>query len=643
MRIVFAFLASTLFWGCRTAESPSGRAISLVSSVSEASKADALAEGDEVTVSASVEGTQNYFLDAHKFVVASDGRTLVSSVPVFYPDPKQAVTFYAYTGMQSVPSDQSTPAELKKADLCWATASSTPSNTAVPLQFSHVFARLVVTCSAPTSKITVVNAFSGGSLDVRTGSFANATKSDVFTTGNELILPAQTLSRLIVASNGVDYVFDGPISLESGKTTTVNLTLNTTTHTASLAGSNISAWNLQSAIGAPSQGISNTLTLQWVPGHSEGIKVNKVVLTIKDGVLGTTTDYTVSAGILYANNAATFPFVQAALHYPYTLVAAKLYIDTYLLHSSVGTIGATVYKSGAFSIGVKGALPLNPPSPSQYMTISGLKWCIGNLVATSLSNNYECKVGQPTDGGLYFQFGSLIGWKGGATGTGEGRNPFFDQGWGGSAWSWSKDIMVWPTVLYGTGVSTWPFGITSLQWYFGLPQYRGYHIIEYPGFSAGNFAAQGVGDPCTYYLGVPWRTPTRDDFIALIGQTYVVAEQSVTFSPTNTPKACVGTLNGYLGMWAGTTAVWSTPSQSNAVFIPASGWKGERPSAGVDPVGVYKHGGNMYIATCDTGGANTVDSTFCPGARLDAGDLSYIRTAGQYNRYTARPVRCVAN
>ena len=57
--------------------------------------------------------------------------------------------------------------------------------------------------------------------------------------------------------------------------------------------------------------------------------------------------------------------------------------------------------------------PEPEPEEPPYIQIGDLLWATGNLVA---HGENDCKVGQPQDGGLYFQWGSLIGWTGGANG-----------------------------------------------------------------------------------------------------------------------------------------------------------------------------------------------------------------------------------
>ena len=491
--------------------------IALLYSAEEASKTDALSEGDQVTVFASVDGTQNYLLENSRWTVASDGKTLVPPQAVFYPDSKQAVSFWAYFGTQSVPSDQSTAAALKQADLCWASASSTPSHAPVPLAFSHVFARLVVTCSQPTAKITAINAFSGGTLDIRSGAFANTTKSDVFTAQNELIVPAQTLNRLILTSGGVDYVFDGSIALESGKTTSVNLTLNASTRTASLNGSSVSDWTSSSQNGNLSESVSNVLTLHWPAYVPQGTTPNKVALTVNGS------DYTVSSGIGYANQTFTVPFASSALRYPYTISKITFYSgSTQALPTCTQLLGATIYKSTATTLGIK--------DPANAVLINGIWWATGNLVADGPNG---CRIGAPTDCGLYFQFGSLIGWSGGAAPNNNGTG----------AWSNHTAMIkvkpanlnatydpgaVWPTGASTTGLNKPYFSVTTEPYLTQTPSISGYAgaptsgtgvDLNQPNLGKGRYAPMGVGDPCTFYLGANWRMPNVSDMKATTGIT----------------------------------------------------------------------------------------------------------------------------
>ena len=100
--------------------------------------------------------------------------------------------------------------------------------------------------------------------------------------------------------------------------------------------------------------------------------------------------------------------------------------------------------------------------------INGLTWATGNLVADGPNG---AKIGTPADNGLYFQFGSLVGWSETGAPTLAVAPADFSRNT-----SWNK---LW------TGDPT----------------------IE-------NTAA-GTGDPCKYYLGGTWRLPTKDEYNVL--------------------------------------------------------------------------------------------------------------------------------
>lgn len=106
-----------------------------------------------------------------------------------------------------------------------------------------------------------------------------------------------------------------------------------------------------------------------------------------------------------------------------------------------------------------------------------ITWATGSLVA---KEGGGCKIGAPGDHGLYFQFGSLIGWSGGANGDGTGIAP------NGLALE-AKAI---------------PNG------YEGTPSWNN----NWTGDPATENVRIGTGDPCKYYLGGTWRLPTSDEY-----------------------------------------------------------------------------------------------------------------------------------
>lgn len=115
----------------------------------------------------------------------------------------------------------------------------------------------------------------------------------------------------------------------------------------------------------------------------------------------------------------------------------------------------------------------------EYYEVNGMKWASGNLVANGA---HGAKIGAPTDGGLFFQFGSLIGWSGGANGDGTGR---------GSSSTYPALAQKVTPKEYNRG-SSW-----NGSW-------NGAPIVLNP--------SEGTGDPCQHYLGDSWRLPNKNDF-----------------------------------------------------------------------------------------------------------------------------------
>lgn len=110
-----------------------------------------------------------------------------------------------------------------------------------------------------------------------------------------------------------------------------------------------------------------------------------------------------------------------------------------------------------------------PPGPIDYIEVNGIKAAIGNLVADGANG---AKIGAATDQGLYFQFGSLVGW------SSEG-NP--------------ATIAVRPETYNGS--TTW-----NSTW-LGDPTTE--NLVT------------GTGDPCKYYLKGSWRLPTNPEIVEL--------------------------------------------------------------------------------------------------------------------------------
>ena len=113
------------------------------------------------------------------------------------------------------------------------------------------------------------------------------------------------------------------------------------------------------------------------------------------------------------------------------------------------------------------------------VTEKPITWATGNLIS---DGNSGCTIGNPEDGGLYFQFGSLIGWSGGAKGDGIGA----------PVYGLPLEAKAIPT---GYTVTSW-----DRTWTGADPT------------KDSDDALTGKGDPCRFYLGGTWRLPTTDEY-----------------------------------------------------------------------------------------------------------------------------------
>lgn len=105
----------------------------------------------------------------------------------------------------------------------------------------------------------------------------------------------------------------------------------------------------------------------------------------------------------------------------------------------------------------------------KYITVNGIKVATGNLVFNATTQKVE--IGAPTDGGLFFQFGSLVGWS-------------------------DADLAIAVKPEGCTVPATW-----NSSW---------------TGDPVTDNEVAGTGDPCRYYLKGTWRLPTSAEFGTLI-------------------------------------------------------------------------------------------------------------------------------
>lgn len=220
-------------------------------------------------------------------------------------------------------------------------------------------------------------------------------------------------------------------------------------------------------------------------------------------------------------------------------------------------------------------------------------WATGNLVADGSGG---CKIGAPEDGGLYFQFGSLVGWSGSGTDAGTGRGT-------GNALS----QVVLPTGY--TGGTGW-----NADWV-------GADVAPEASKPAkGTNVANGIGDPCRYYLGSTWRLPTTTEIQALFGN---VANGTVWSSVPNWDKQgtfSAGSNNSY-GIFT---------SGSTTLKIPASGCR----QSGVADVGLAAKYWTSSIAPNSDDGKQKGYVMLFTSANVNP-------EYRHYSRFNGHSIRCV--
>lgn len=118
-------------------------------------------------------------------------------------------------------------------------------------------------------------------------------------------------------------------------------------------------------------------------------------------------------------------------------------------------------------------------SAPYYFEVNGVKVATGNLIA---DGSNDAKIGEPTDGGLFFQFGSLVGWS--STGS-------------------AAVIAVKPTKFNG-----------GIAWADSKKIWRGRTDVPFT-LADSDEEKAGVGDPCQYYLKGTWRLPRKEELMKL--------------------------------------------------------------------------------------------------------------------------------
>lgn len=114
-------------------------------------------------------------------------------------------------------------------------------------------------------------------------------------------------------------------------------------------------------------------------------------------------------------------------------------------------------------------MDISTPPPTPYIEVNGIKVAKGNLVADGENG---AKIGEPSDLGLYFQFGSLVGWN---------------------------------TENSHATIAIKPADCEVTSW-----------NAEWQGDPSVENTQTGMGDPCKYYLKGSWRLPTQGELNTLV-------------------------------------------------------------------------------------------------------------------------------
>ena len=151
------------------------------------------------------------------WTVGEDGTLTNTEAPVYYENDAITITAYhphnsAWTGMShefSVNTDQSNEANYRNSDLLWTTATSSKTENAVPLKFTHKLAKIKVSLTSEESDLSnatiyvcgtnisasfnpttgILSTSSNGVTDIKAG----ITKKDAYT-ASAIIIP-QTLFK----------------------------------------------------------------------------------------------------------------------------------------------------------------------------------------------------------------------------------------------------------------------------------------------------------------------------------------------------------------------------------------------------------------------------------------------------------------
>ena len=223
-----------------------------------------------------------------------------------------------------------------------------------------------------------------------------------------------------------------------------------------------------------------TATVKLIDGSisNPGTLVNELSMTVTDGT--TVTDKSISFAM-----------------FPADLTGKTIGIEVVF----EGGLTKTITKSGlSFARNAHYVMAFDATGAVDGIVLNGLTWAMGNLVADGPNG---AKIGAPTDRGLYFQFGSLVGW---------------DE----TTYSATSATIAVRPIGY-TGGTSW-----NSNW---------------AADPATENVSAGTGDPCKYYLGGHWRLPTSDEYSTLFNHAYSWGH-SGDWSWSSSPAAAVHSSSG---------------------------------------------------------------------------------------------------
>lgn len=267
--------------------------------------------------------------------------------------------------------------------------------------------------------------------------------------------------------------------------------------------------------------------------------------------------------------------------------------------------------------------PEQPEEPtdneSLIVEIAGIKWAVGNLVADGANG---CKIGAPTDGGLYFRWGALIGWSGAVNDDGTGvvvagsNNPHLavvlpTEFTGTPAWG---DATNTPSNPYVNGVYTASdFATKNL-------------LIEGNGTVTANQVynpALAIGDACRYYLGAKFRMPTAVEYNALFDMDPNFGKVNIWLDTDLTAKV---TAFGWSKAFDEDPKGLSFSSEGKTLFIPASG---------------LRNRDNGAMAAMATAGYGWSASPYLGSGTTVYSSIGTLWSKADSHRAGASPIRCV--